>query len=226
MIIPGIGSAITGASDKPFSITYLGNVEFTSGESQLNGSIDIGVADPGKEIFVVAGVTFASATTFVDGTVAGVAVTKFTNEFSSSDDLNTGCFVALPSQSGSQTVDLNFSGTLGSGVAFVFKVLNRLGAGTNNTDSDGDAPAGATGNSVTLDQTTISANGFWLGVGIHNSTEAITWNNGTLTATRATDLSNVAWCAHRELQSASSTPSDVVSWATNALRSAASWAFT
>lgn len=225
MTIPGLHSAIGGATDRPFTIEYLGAIEHTGTESQINGAIDIGAADPSKEIFVVMAVTFSADRTLGASTVAGVTVTKFTDEFSSADDRATGCFVALPTQAGSQTVDMNFSGALGSGCAFVFKVLNRPGVGTNNTDSDGDAPAGATGNSITLDQTTIAANGIWLAVGIENSTNTVSWNNGSITDQKDVELSNRAWCAHRTPQSASSTPSDVVSWTGNALRSGASWAF-
>lgn len=225
MTIPGLRSAISGAADRTFTIEYLGAIEHTGTESQINGAIDIGAADSSKEIFVVMAVTFAANRTLAASTVAGETVTKFTNEFATDDDRATGCFVALPTQSGSQTVDMNFSGALGSGCAFVFKVLNRPGVGTNNTDSDGDAPAGATGNSITLDQTTISANGIWMAVGIENSTNTVSWNNGTVTDQTSVELSNRAWCAHRTPQAASSTPSDDFSWTGNALRSGASWAF-
>lgn len=207
----------------PMSVEYI--TSYSQAAASFDSDVDIGDAAASKEIFIVASVTYPSGRTFDSATVAGVAATKFSSGFSSADDLNTGCFVALPTQSGVQTITLNFSDTLGSGVVNVYKVLNRPGIGTNHVDAQGHSPGGDTGNSITLDQVTIPAGGLWLATGIKNLQNTTSWNNGTPDEDQHnTLLVNSGWCASR-IAAAEDTPSDVFSWTGNCLRSGAAWAF-
>lgn len=223
-MIPGIASSIGGSGKGAFSVTYLGKLEYAgAGAGDINGSIDIGEADSNKEIFIVMSVTYSTVRTFLSGTVASISVTKFTTDQASTDARQLGCFVALPSQSGSQTIQINFTGALGSGVIFVYKVLNRPGSGNQHTDTDGASSAGAT--SLTLNSTTLSAGGIWFATGIKNNTNTASWNNGTLDDEENNFLSNRAWSAHRDPVSSGSTPSDQFSWTGSVLCSTASWAF-
>lgn len=215
----------------PLSITYLGAIEYASGAS-ISGPVDIGVADTRKEIFVVMSVTYPAERTLDSGSVAGQAVTKFTTDFASTSAKQIGCFVSLPTQAGSQTVTLTFAGgfdadQLGSGVAFVYKVLNRSNTSAQHTDADGDSGdnyGGGTNTSITLDATTIPAAGFWLATGIENNQNTVTWNNGSLDEEVDNLLNNRSWGAHRD-PGASSTPSDQFSWTGDNFCSGASWAF-
>lgn len=210
-----------GGRINPLSLQFLGQLAWVAG-AELNGNVDIGPADPKKEIFVINSVTFSADRTLSSPLVDGVGCTLFTTQFSSSDDRQVGCFVNLPTQSGVVNVDMNFSGTLGSGVMFVYKVLNRPGFGTNNTDADGNE---GTGTQTALSGTTIQPNGLWLATGLENTTANVTWNNGALDGQQNTALGNRAWAASRIAPHILSTPSDVFSWSGSVLRSGASWAF-
>lgn len=182
-------------------------------------SFDIGAAHSKKEIFIVVGTdkagggrTLVAASTVVDG----ISVTKASTEFEPADQGCFCAFVSTPTSSGSVSITVAFNASMDSGRAYIFAVYNRIGIGGNQSDSD--TASTVSGTTLTLNTTTIPANGIWFGV--------LSKSAGTTPSAPGTVAYNdsVRSICYRDF-SAGSTPSDTFTWTTNAAAAATSWSF-
>lgn len=209
----------------PYSITYLGSIQFSSGTT-ITGSIDIGAADADKEIFVTSAVVCSSGSptlTAASSTVAGSAVTKATSEGVFAQTSFTCAFVALPSASGSQTVTMTYAVTLAGGWISVYKVISRPNKPNNQTDaSTGNVASGTT---LTVNATTINDNGIWLAAHRHGNNNATTGPTGTVINDSDSDAGANRYQFSHRIPEATNTPSDVWSWTGSVLARSYSWAF-
>lgn len=167
-MLPGIASAMLMAGESTaFEVEFCGSFEITGKTTSASASIDIGEAHTNREIFLVCTTSDSTATLVAASTtVNGVAVTKATSEFTSAapDPCVQSCaFAAVPSGSGSVTVTATYSNMPAALVA-VYRVVNRPGKGNNQTDASTAYAGTGFETSVTVTDTTISANGLWFGV--------------------------------------------------------------
>jgi len=211
-----------------FSITYVGVL---SCPSQTNsGSFDIGPADESKEIFIVSSVyeNTSSSRTLVEATttVAGVVVTKESGETTNTNGLTLSCArVRVPTQSGTVTIQVGFSGTLAGGQAAIYKVLARPGIGLGNDDTS-STTSGQQLTSSSVSGTTVQANGFILGSHQHVDAGGLSTPPALLIEdVDVTDSFANYSLNHSEIQSAGSTPTTTWSWSTGAKAASATWAF-
>jgi hypothetical protein len=234
-MLPGIAGISGKASGSNYAIEYLGVLSWSSGNT-ISGSIDIGLVDSTKEIFLVsvaqgsATRTLTAATTTVDGEAVTKATTNYTFDNGGGPPAweIAAAFVAMPTQAGSVTITATYSGTLTGGRVAVYKVVARPGIGDNESDAD---PGGSTTNAVTTNATTIAVNEFWLGAAIcFGDAETLTTGpTGTITDTTenwtATVSARVAF-SHRAVQAVESTPTDTWTFSSGDVDSdALSWAF-
>lgn len=229
-MLPGIVSATTGAAGGgAFEVSFCGSISWSSG-STITGSVDIGAADSTREIFLVSAVhaSVSRTLTAASTTVNAVAVTKATNEFVETYDTTFGihamAFATVAAGTGSVTVTATYSGALTGGIVGVYRVVRRAGIGNNQTDADDGI--NLSGTTVTVNATTINANGLWFGSFIREGTGGtVTPPTGTVEDVEASNGTARITINSRAIQVNSSTPSDVWTASTSATLSAASWAF-
>jgi len=228
-MIPGLSSAITGRSPGAKSITHLGNIAWSAGAT-ISGAIDLGAADVGKEIFLVAsthgsaaGRTLTAATT----TVGGLVVTKATTENFRSSDGNHCAFVDAASLGGSQTVTATFSGNLDTGVLAVFAVYNRNNKGSNQTDTSFDSDA--SDNTCDCTATTFNVDGFGFGAHVNGGTTANLLEQDIYdpmtTVYNAAPVTERLHIGYRAFQTAAITPRDQWNMGANTTLLGTTWSF-
>jgi hypothetical protein len=218
---------LTGLSaEKNLSLTYITALSWSSGTT-ITGSVDIGTADTGKEIFLTSAVTAASGSptlTAASTTVNGTAVTKCTTSNGATSNSQECAFVYVPTAAGSVTITATYSATLTSGRLGVYRVLNRPNRGNNQTDAAVCNSAGAT--SCAISTTTISGNGIWFAVHMHQNTNATTSPTDTVADLEATVGTNRFALNSRQFAVGTSvTPTDTWSWTGSVAVRSASWAF-
>lgn len=229
-MLPGLGGFLPAAA-VALSITFCGG--FTTGKStSTSASIDIGAADPTREIFLVtAGTGGANTLTAASTTVNGVAVTKATNEYVGTIGslyYNMACaFAHVPNGSGSVTVTVTHSGAPGAYVG-VYRVTGRKTIGANQNDASTNTAA--SGTSISLTGTTINAQGLWFGAYVNRlgGNSPYTYPSGTNLDYGSGFVSgNNANIIHsRAVQTSGSTPTDTwTSKSSSTNIAAASWSF-
>lgn len=152
------------ASD--YEVQVVGVFPFITGSS-ITGNIDIGSADPTREIFAVLGLIGASGTIPIDVTVNGNNMTQETAYNSNMPGGAVGYVSAyrlqLASGANSVPIAVNFFGfpvmVIVQAVICFFRLVKRPGAGGAANDTQG---ANANATSVSLNSVTIPANGFSL----------------------------------------------------------------
>lgn len=204
-----------------YDVTYLGTISWSSGSS-ISGAIDIGAVHTKKEIFCVAASSMIVSRSLNSVTVAGVTATLATTNYSGTVSHTGLSFVAMPTQSGSQTITATYSGTLIGGAMDVYSVRNRPGIGTNHVSTAGNS---STATSVTLSTCVISINGIWFGTCGHGSTTATTAPSGTTVGSDTIATYRYNFC-YRQPALVGSTPSDIWSWSDSQACRAGSWCFT
>lgn len=229
-MLPGISCAMLLGAGVSYEVTFCGFFEVAVKSATGSASIDIGAAHADREIFLVCTTADSTATlTAASTTVNSVAVTKASSEFStaSADPCTQSCaFAAVPSGSGSVTVDVTYSGITGGALISVYRVVGRPGKGNNQTDASNGTTA--SGTTVTVSGTTINAGGLWFGAcNIVNAASVPTPPTGT--TADVDDSPGSTWryqTCSRAIQANSTTPTDV--WTTSGTSTqmaASTWAF-
>lgn len=218
---------LIGLSTNDYEVQHLGTFPFVTGSS-ITGNIDIGSAEATREIFAVACTHSGRDTTVISITVNSTGMTLetgYVGNISNDESIGVACGrLALASGSGSVAFQINYFGfpitfILDAAVSF-FRVVKRpIGGGAD--DSSG---AYNNGTSVTVNATTIDAQGFMLAGCVCDQPSALTPPAGLKEVYNAVTTYGAISIGYRDVQAVSSTPSDQWTGPTAEYRGA-SWSF-
>ena len=232
-MLPGIASAMLMAGESAaFEVEFCGSFEISGKTATASASIDIGEAHANREIFLVCTTSNSTDTlTAASTTVNGVAVTKASSEFTSAapDPCVQSCaFASVPNGSGSVTVTATYP-TMPNALIAVYRVVNRPGKGNNQTDASTAYAGTGFETSVTVNGTTIDANGLWFGVFCGLLAPSVpTPPSGTTADVDDSPIIDAKYqVCSRPIQGSSSTPSDTwnTSAGSNQQLAASTWTF-
>lgn len=217
-------NAVVGAQNYASTVTTAaisfleGDLDTTTQSEYTFSSKSLGTADTTREIFVSIVCGTGSQLSLSSGSIAGVSATIASSQHAHSSSFSALMFASVPTGTTGDIV-VTPSGSCTRCSIAIYRVIDRLAFGTNQSDSSSSASGGST--SITVSGTTVYNNGFMIGNVAKGNTENPTSN----VLTNDYGTADFYTHAHYPVQGSTSTPSQQWSWSTSAAVRGSTWSF-